>query len=132
MKILLVGFLNGKVIEYNEDANGNWKMEKDYGDLGIGSVISNDFLGHIAVFGGRLKKNKKMFNMRFIDMKNKVLIGLPFETAIGDINSFSLGVISENQIVLALSGINCNYSHKKTDLFDVTDLFKSLDVKYIA
>ena len=37
---LLVGYSSGHLIQYKQAAFGTWKIEREYGDIGVGSIFS--------------------------------------------------------------------------------------------
>ena len=126
LNTLLVGYENGKVIQYTEDARGNWKVQKDYGNIGIGAIYSNEMVGHIAAFGGnRFQSKKRRHNLRLINMKDKIFIVKPLKTDVKLIKSISFITMSKSKIILVLRDRKARISYSKKQLYDATNLCKN-------
>ena len=113
---LLVGDIDGHVKQYKK-VNQSFRMVKDYGDLGVGWVISSSQKGHIAIFGG------DQYSLIAIDIfKKQVFDGLlksPFKFTL------SLQVYKgvNSNVYLSLGGDCPKYSSDASDFLDVTLLF---------
>ena len=114
---LLVGYLNGCVTQFKKDSSGNLRKEKRYGNVGVECVYANDCSGDFAVVGG---KNGRI---SLINMRSRTVITMGMQTAIWRIFSLQFCRVSETEMHLAVGGTNRDYSHSKTDLFDVSELF---------
>ena len=114
---LLVGECNGCLSQYGRNPSGNFKKQKDYGDVGVGKVYAIEWSGNFAVVGG----SNGMISL--IDMNRRQVIAQGIETAIGIINSLRFCRVSQNEMHLAVGGYRNDYSNFKTDLFDVSKLF---------
>jgi len=83
-------------------------------------------LGNLAILGGNNAK------ITMIDLDREVVIGEPFETAMGDINSMLVFNLkrNENQVyLLCLTGEKTDYSLGKSDIYDIhktTDMYLKL------
>ena len=92
------------------------KKVKDFGNLWIGSIISSHRFLDFVFLGGSNSK------IKVLDLSTGKLLPGHLETAIGYIYSLQVCVKSPNHIYLTVSGYYPDYSDKKTDLFDLTDL----------
>lgn len=116
---LLAGDSIGNLVQY--DLEDGYEL-KYYIFLGIGSITSVKHLGKIAVFGGQ-------YNCTFIDMERReCLTQKSLRTAVEGIYSVELITLvnrfKENKVYLTVCGGKPDYSQKKTDIFDVTDVFE--------
>jgi predicted transcriptional regulator len=124
LSMLLVGDNAGKLTQYHYDSgNNSWSVVKEYGDLGIGQVISGIRIGHLVIFGGY-----ESYSLRVVDSMKMEIQGDPFKTAIEVIYSISLGKVSESQVILYLSGWGGKYSETASDVLDITELMKEYKV----
>ena len=114
---LLVGRFNGSLCQYGRNPSGDFKKQKDYGNVGVGIVSASDWSGNFAVVGG----NNGMIS--FIDMKKRKVIRKGIETATKMIYPLRFCRISQNKMYLAVGGLYNDYYFSKTDLFDVSKLF---------
>lgn len=120
---LLVGEHGGIAVQY-QLANGAWEVEKHYGNVKIGNIMSSTALGNLAVLGGN--KNR----IRLVDLGAREFVDTPQETAIELIYSPRLCLVARS-VILTVGGLTPNYSKNRSDLFDVTnayDKFNLLDV----
>ena len=114
---LLVGYQNGTAIQYKRRSK-TWMMQKNYGKIGIGKIISCDHFGNIAVMGGNL------FKLRSIKLDQMELIGKPLETSPNWIYTLQLCKIS-SKMHLVVGGLLLCYLNDKTDVFDTSKLFEN-------
>ena len=113
------GDTNGRLFKCKLDKTSKtFERVKDFGDLGIGYIISSYRFKHFVFFGGILNR------IIVLDLSTGELLPRHLETAIGCICSLQVCVMNHNKIYLAVSGTSYNYSGDKTDLFDVTDLLQ--------
>ena len=106
-----------QIHKYKVDtARKSCKKVKDFGDLGMGLIISSHRFIHFIFFGGNWGK------IRVLDLSTGEFLPGHLETSIWNIQSLQVCVKSNNQIYLAVSGNEPVYSKNKTDLFDVTGL----------
>lgn len=122
---LLAGDSIGNLVQY--DLEDGYEL-KYYIFLGIGSITSVKHLGKIAVFGGQ-------YNCTFIDMERReCLTQKSLRTAVEGIYSVELITMvnrfKENKVYLTVCGGKPDYSQKKTDIFDVTDVFELREPQY--
>ena len=114
---LYTGDFHGGFYKYHVDiTNKSCEKVKDYGKLGIGEIISSHRFRDFIFFGG-INSKIKVLNLS----TGKLLLG-HLQTSIKCIHSLQVCVKSQDDIYLAVSGTNTNYSGDKTDLFDLTDL----------
>lgn len=116
---LLAGDSIGNLVQY--DLEDGFEL-KYYIFLGIGSITAVRCLGKIAILGGQ-------YNCTFIDLqKRECIMEKSIKTAVEGIYSVELyqmiNKFNENKIYLLVSGGKPDYSQKKTDIFDVTDVFE--------
>ena len=127
LKALLIGFSNGRLLQYLLGKRGKLTMDKDYGDIGINCISVSTLLGNIAAIGGTYQnqmKFKKYCRLKLLDMNLKVLVSPNIKTAICSIKSLSFGETSD-QIFLGIAGAVPNYLAERTDIFDAKQLFKN-------
>lgn len=122
---LLAGDSIGNLVQYDLEDGHELKY---YIFLGIGSITAVKLLGRIAVLGGQ-------YNCTFIDMERRECVTQKsLLTAIEGI--YSVEVITfknkynENKVYLTVCGGKPDYSQRKTDIFDVTDVFELRDPRY--
>ena len=113
---LLVGEENGCFSQYGRNHSGDFKKQKEYGDVGVGVVYVSDWSGNFAVVGGRNGK------ISLINMKKRQVIAREIRTAIGSVCSLTLCRVSQSKMHLAVGGYGRDYSNSQTDLFNVSDL----------
>ena len=114
---LLVGERNGCVSQYGKEFSGDFKKQKEYGDIQGGKLLASDWSGDFEVVGGE----KGVITL--IDMNKRKVIQKGIRTAIGCVSSLQFCRVSQNEMHLAVGGLERDYSNFKTDLFDVSDLF---------
>ena len=120
MGSLYMGFDYDRLYKYKLDKkNKTCKRVKDFGDLGIGCISSSHRFMHFVFFGGDQGK------IRILDLSTGELLPVHLETSIGWICSLQVCVKSKDEIYLAVSGCDNDYSNDKTDLFDLTDLLST-------
>ena len=122
---LLAGDSIGNLVQY--DLEDGYEL-KYYIFLGIGSITAVKKLGKVAVFGGQ-------YNCTFIDLeKRECITQKSVQTAVEGIYSVELvtfvNKFNESKVYLTACGGKPDYSQKKTDIFDVTDVFELRDPKY--
>jgi hypothetical protein len=114
---ILVGDVSGVVIQYKYNSDGNWEIEQNYGNIGVGYVLSSDRLGNICVFGGN------NFCFRMIDMDKKKILTYPMQSAMQNIDSIQFCRLGDSKVFLSISG--CSPDWTMGDVFDVSFLFKT-------
>ena len=109
---------SGCVNQYRLDTGD---MIHNYGNLGIGAVVSSARLGNLCFFGGY-----KSSSFVVIDALTQQVVQRPVATAVGSISSLAVCTAYTNtpnaKAVLAVAGTGTNYSANRNDLFDVTQL----------
>ena len=119
---LLAGDSIGNMVQY--DLEDGFEL-KYYIFLGIGSITAAKSLGKIAVLGGQ-------YNCTFIDLQRReIVLQKSLKTAVEGIYSVELiqmiNKYREKKVYLMASGGKPDYSQKKTDVFDVTEVFEERD-----
>jgi hypothetical protein len=122
---LLAGDSIGNLVQYDLEDGHELKY---YIFLGIGSITSVKLLGKVAVFGGQ-------YNCTFIDLERRECITQKsLKTAVEGIYSVELitfvNRFNENKVYLTACGGKPDYTQKKTDIFDVTDVFELRDPRF--
>lgn len=117
---VLVGEHDGHLTQYRM-VDHFWSIEKEYGNVQVGNIMSSTIFGNLAVVGGN--KNK----IRLVDLEKKEFVESPIETAIELIYSPQL-CLDSRSVILTIGGLTPNYSKNKTDLFDVTNAFDPNDL----
>jgi hypothetical protein len=122
---LLAGDSIGNLVQYDLEDGHELKY---YIFLGIGSITSVKSLGKIAVLGGQ-------YNCTFIDLERReCLTQKSLQTAIEGIYSVELITLvnrfKENKVYLTVCGGKPDYKQKKSDIFDVTDIFELREPKF--
>ena len=111
-------FDDGQVVQYDL-ANG--QAIKNYFNVGIDCVLSNFRMKNIWIWGGR-----GLSKFVVIDSMTRQLVGEPVTTAINNICSLKVCKVFKNKqnqkVILIIVGKFSNYSNKRTDLFDITQL----------
>lgn len=110
---LLVGDGNGHVTQYKKE-NGSFTMVKEYGNVGVGGVMSHAQVRGFAIFAG---DNRSLIA---IDIKNQKLVKRYVETAYEFILSLQVCLTNNHRIFLTVSGWKPDFSSGKSDIFDVT------------
>ena len=116
--VLLVGDSGGKVVQYKFNLQSKvWTLQKNFGDLGIGMITSSARLDKLAVFGGDNC-------VRMVDMEQLTVVERPTKTAIQSVHSVKMCAVSGMKVYLTVAGVKPDYADSKTDLFNVSGLFK--------
>lgn len=124
-QIILAGDNDGRVIQYNMQ---NAQIIKNYGNLGVGGVLSAVMLDNIAVFGG-------FDDLRVIQLNQQKVFENPIETALNGIYSMVFCLIKNEdltkqpKIILSCAGKRSENEMEKNDLFDITKLIKKFNHK---
>ena len=117
LNCLLVGYFNGYLIQYQQNTFNSWKVQNNYGYLKLGSIYSIACSGNIAVVGGECAY------IQFINIRTYQIIA-QVPTAIKLIFSLQFCPVHPFKQLLTVGGLLTDYSQSKTDLFDVSPLFK--------
>ena len=128
--ILIAGDCHQKAIQFTMNLNANTgKVQKKFGILGIAHVSSSVYIGHLAILGGGSS------SVRFIDMKNRKLIGNVLKTEISIIKFMQICPIinPENnddwKVFLCVCGTESN-NKSLSDVFDITKLVKIMKISF--
>ena len=114
---LYCGYQFGRLHQYEVDTlNQTCKKVRDFGNLGIGCIRSCQRFMQFVFFAGSQSK------IRILDLSTGELLPGYFKTSIKWIYSLQVSVKSANEIFLAVSGGDADYSEDKTDLFDLSGL----------
>ena len=120
---MFFGNNDGIVVQYSIDIKGySRKIIKNYGDLGIGWIISSLRIGNIAVFGGNNS------SLAFINIDSRQHLGNVSDLAMKWISSIELCTVknkSDVKLLLTVGGSRYDYSGSKTDVIDITEFIKS-------
>ena len=117
---LFSGDKKGHLVQYKVDTlNQTCDEVKNFGDLGIGVIISSSRFMEFVFFGGSTKK------VRVLNLSTGELLPGHIETSIKEIYSLQVCVKSLEQIYLAVSGGFPDYSNDKTDLFDLSGFLRN-------
>ena len=112
---LLVGDQSGHVKQY-EKQKGSFTLLKDYGDVGVGSVLSSAQVGRFAVFGGTNG------SLVVIDILwQRLCAGLlksPFKLT----TSLQVCHVEDSKVYLSVGGESPSYSLQTSECLDVTGL----------
>ena len=111
---LFAGDEHGKLVQYNLQ---NGKIIKDYGLLHVGALMSIASWEGLMALGGFYQK------IVFVNVKKTQVLNV-MPTAIGNILSLHFcPLVSTNnnpKLLLTVTGLDSDYEHSKTDVFDVT------------
>jgi hypothetical protein len=125
-KSLFVGDCNGVLIQYKQnESNQLWEELHNYGNLGIGSVISVELIGRMLIFGGF-----GTYLLKAVDIDNRKVLQGTFKTAIKNIFSLQVCELPDNKLNLSVCGFNPDYSNNLTDIFDVTKAAEAFGNKF--
>ena len=117
---LFAGDSKGHVIQYEKSPEDeSFVLAKDYGDVGVGVVLSSTRVGEFALFTGSRGK------VMAIDIKNRWRVKRSINTAFGDIMSLDVCRMPNLKMLLSVSGRKADYSEDKSDFFDLTGLLIS-------
>ena len=117
---LYTGDDDGHLVQHKVDTSKLTCEEvKNYGDLRIGCICSSARFMHFVFFGGSKGK------IRVLNLSTGELLPGNIETSIGWIISLQVCVKKANEINLAVSGENPDFSEDKTDLFDLSGLLRN-------
>ena len=109
---------NGRVVQYRLDTGD---VARDYGSLGIGTVLSSARVGNLCFFWGI---DSSSFVV--VDTTTQKIVQSPVKTAIGKIESITVCTASPStpdaKAVLAVAGQSIDYSTGHSDMFDFTEL----------
>ena len=114
-KSLLVGDNNGHVIQYQKCENSNsFTKVKDYGDVGIGPVLSSAQIGDFVIFGGGNK-----YSLSVIRIPEQELIEGKIKTAFKNVDSLEICEVSDSKVLLSVCGRDPSFSQNLTDVFEI-------------
>ena len=126
LEVLLGGYESGEFIQYKKNDNEKWKCQINYGNIQIGYILSSDQVGCIVAVGG-YKKNKK--NLRFVNIKDQIILGPVIETAFVNVYSLCFGILSKSEVLLSVGGDQPDYLYGKTNIFNVTQILRNQNVR---
>lgn len=118
---LLIGDQDGYMIQYIWDqVNEKYILSKDFGNLGIGSILTGVCFKNFTILGG-----SKSF-LGIIDTKNnKILKGL-YQVSVQTIYSIRIGEYTQNEsknFRMIIVGNSQDYSKSLTDIFTINFTF---------
>ena len=117
---LFAGDNEDRVIQYEKiTKDESFKLTEDYGDVGLGTVLSSTQVGEFGVFGGSRGR------IMVIDIKNRQRVDRFIYTAFGNIRSLEVCKMPNLKILLSVTGRDPDYSEDKSDLFDLTGVLIS-------
>lgn len=112
---LFVGDDTGHVLQYKKDKeSGTFTFLKDYGNLGIGYIISSSVLQDLVFFGG-FETSK----IRVISIKEGGLLGGFVETAFKTVYSIQTCRVSYSKTVISVGGNKGSYCSICSDVYRV-------------
>ena len=114
---LLVWDFDGHVKQYKK-VKGSFTMVKDYGNVGVGEVLSSTIVGRFAIFGGN---NHSLFVIDIYEQEVcKERLKSPFECT----TSLQVCESMDSNVYLSFGGKRPEYSSDRSDWLDVTLLYK--------
>lgn len=114
-RTLFVGDDTGHVLQYKRDReSGAFTLLKDFGDLGIGRVVSSTVVRDFAIFGG-WKTNK----IRAIKIKESQVLEGTLETAFNNVYSLQTCRVSDSNTLISVGGYKPSYSSTSSDVYRV-------------
>ena len=114
-KSLFAGDGDGHLHQYQRSGDEDqFKLVKDYGDIGIGPIFSSCLCGDLAFFGGWGTSS-----LAAVKISEKKLVNGTFETAIGDIFSLEACRVSDSRVLVSVGGENPSYSESKSDILEL-------------
>lgn len=128
---VLVGYANGRAVQYSRDSGETgWVEDKNYGDLGIGSMTASFQEKGLVIFsrGGSDK-------VRIVNCVDKEILGRrPLETGVYRSQFVELKVCSGDRIFLSATGYSSNTydAYLVNENIDITKLIRpcGYSVKY--
>ena len=121
---LLVGDKSGRLAQYGmTDGHSMARLIKDYGNSGVHSVLSGARIGYLVAVGG------SNYAVKMVDMRSRRVLEGRLTTAIKAVESVKFCAMSESKVLLSISGKNPSYSDQKTDIFDVSELVLSVNIR---
>ena len=122
--MILVGDKAGTLVLYSFLAGcSEFKVIRDFGSAGVGSVTASCRIGHLVALGG------KNGMARFFDFQNKSFVSSWLKTAVQWVYSLRFIATTESRLVLCMAGKDRNYSNFGTDMFDVTQMVREFELK---
>jgi WD40 repeat protein len=117
---LVAGGESGTAIQYNKNGE-EWKIIREYEELGIESVLSSLIFKNLLILGGHRN------NIRIINMREREIIEGAFETGVEYIFSIQISKIkvdSERKYLLSLTGRDSDVSENRSNVYDITGLIR--------
>lgn len=115
---LFMGDNSGNVVQWKRKKGSNaFAPQKDYGDLGVGPVLSCTQVADYVLFGGNNGR------IRVVDVRNQTLLEGSVETALGSVYSLEACPVDDFRIFLSVSGASLDYSLGRTDVFELSGMF---------
>lgn len=120
---LLAGDYQGHLIQYDLDLENQISRQvRDFGELGIETVLSSfRFMGFVFFGGSRSK-------FRVLDLPSKEMLPGHIETGVEYILSLQISVVDKSRVFLAVLGKDYNCSSTESDLYDLGELVKNVTI----
>ena len=113
-KSLFAGDKFGRLHQYQRSRDEDqFKLVKDYGNVGIGPISSSCLCGDLAFFGGF------GFSLAAVKISEKKLVKGTFRTAIGSIYSLEACRVSNSRVLVSVGGGTPSYSESLSDVLEV-------------
>ena len=120
---LLVSHEDQHVTQYNLDIPKKQLIKvKEYPNLGIGRITCCFRFLHLAFFGGDESE------VIVLDLSRKEVLKEKIKTATTCIFSIEVCLVDKSRIILAAIGCKSNYILNKSDLLDITEFFKGVEL----
>lgn len=116
----MVGDSEGRAIQYDlNEGKSMLKVQRDYGNLGIGSLRASAQFEKLVILGGH------RFCFKVIDVCKRSVVRESFFTNIRIIYSFCFCPVSSETVFLSVAGLDSEYLDSQMELFDVTNLVQN-------
>ena len=118
---LVIGDYQGNAVHFKRTEN-NWRLIRNFENLGLGWITAGCVQGDIAVLGG----NNSF--IKFVDLQNGTLFNFSIATSLMYIYSMQIYFVN-GAVLMSVFGDKSNYCKLKTDFFDLTEYYKNGDYR---
>ena len=113
-KSLFAGDIDGGLHQYQRSRDEDpFELVKDYGNIGIGSILSSCLCGDLAFFGGTGS------SLAAVKISEKKRVKGTFKTAISGILSLEAFRVSESRVLISVAGVNPFYLESLSDVLEL-------------
>ena len=91
----------------------SFSLVKDYGDIGLGELLSSEVVGDVAIFGG------SMYCFCAVELRKMQLVKGTFKTAFQSIDSLQACKVSKSRTLLSVGGSYPSYSESTSDILEI-------------